>query len=241
MDIAKKAKHPIGLSSGQDSSEQTRQRLIAVAADVFSELGYKAASTRAIVELAETNLASIPYYFGSKRGLYHAAAEYIGSNLASRFGPACERAWRELLQEKQNHQEMLQKFTNFVVNVTEVVWGPDAPQSWGRFVYREQLDSSEAFDILYANFMPVFEVGFEYVSRLTKWPATAPETRIQFMAVLAMVRLTCVDRASVLRHTGWKSFGDEEVRLVTRVLGCNMQALFNQRRDAISPDKTVMF
>jgi TetR/AcrR family transcriptional regulator, regulator of cefoperazone and chloramphenicol sensitivity len=213
-------------STCQERSEHTRQRLIAVAAEVFSELGYGAASTRAIVEEAETNLASIPYYFGSKRGLYNAAAEYIGSNLASRIRPACELAWRELLQEEQNHQETLQKFTDFIVNVTEVVWGLDTPMPWGRFVDREQLDPSEAIDILYAKFMPVVELGSEYVARLTKWPATAAETRIQFLAIMAMVRVICVDRASVLRNTGWGTIGKEEIKIIDEVVRRNMQALF---------------
>ena len=51
--------------------------------EVFSDLGFEAASTRTIVERAQANLVSIPYYFGSKLGLYHAAAEYIGSNIGS--------------------------------------------------------------------------------------------------------------------------------------------------------------
>jgi len=228
MAISERAKCSIERSSCQDRGKQTRQRLIKVAAEVFSELGYRDASTRAIVEEAETNIASIPYYFGSKRGLYDAVAEYIGTNLASRFRPACEQAWRDLLQEERNHQETLQNFTHFIFNVTEVVCGPDTPQSWARFIYREQLDHFEAFDILYAKFMPVFELGFGYVSRLTKRPATAAETRIQFLAVMAMVRLTCVDRFTVLRNTGWTSFGEAEIRLVTGVLSRNIEALFKQ-------------
>ena len=66
--------------------------------EVFSELGFEAASTRTIVERAHANLVSIPYYFGSKLGLYHAAAEYIGSNIAERFRPACDRARQGLLR-----------------------------------------------------------------------------------------------------------------------------------------------
>ena len=67
-----------------------------MAVEVFSELGFEGASTRTIVERAQANLVSIPYYFGSKLGLYHAAAEYIGSNIAERFRPACERARQRL-------------------------------------------------------------------------------------------------------------------------------------------------
>ncbi len=46
------------------------------------------------------------------------------------------------------------------------------------------------------------------------------------MAILAMVKFTRVDRASVLRNMGWKSFGKEETRIVTEMLRRDMQALF---------------
>jgi TetR/AcrR family transcriptional regulator, regulator of cefoperazone and chloramphenicol sensitivity len=215
-----------GRSACQDRSERTRQRLIEVAVEVFSELGYEAASTRTIVARAQTNLVSIPYYFESKLGLYHAAAEYIGSKIAERFGPACERARQGLLEPGLSHQELLQKFTELIVEFAGIMLGSETPRSWGQFIYREQFDPSGAFEILHARFAPLLEVGFEYVSRLTGRPAEAAETRIQFMAILAMVKFTRVDRASVLRSTGWKSFGEQEAAIVTAMLRQNMQALF---------------
>src|ERR1035438_9446251 len=85
-------KSAFGRSACQDRSERTRQRLIEVAVEVFSDLGFEGASTRTIVERAQANLVSIPYYFGSKLGLYHAAAEYIGSNIVERLSPVHDRA-----------------------------------------------------------------------------------------------------------------------------------------------------
>jgi AcrR family transcriptional regulator len=215
-----------GRSACQDRSERTRQRLIEVAVEVFSDLGYEAASTRTIVERAQANLVSIPYYFGSKLGLYHAAAEYIGSNIVERFRPACEHAREGLLKSGLTHDETLQMFTEFIVEFAHIMLGAETPSSWGQFIYREQFDPTEAFEIIHTKFLPMLEVGFEYVSRLTKQPAEAPETRIQFMAILSMVKFTRVDRASVLRTMGWKSFGEEETRIVENMLRHNMHALF---------------
>ena len=221
-----KTKQPNGRSACQDRSERTRQKLIEVAVEVFSDLGFEAASTRTIVERAHANLVSIPYYFGSKLGLYHAAAEYIGSNIAERFRPACERARQGLQQPGLTHTETLKMFTEFIVEFAHIMLGADAPESWGQFIYREQFDPSAAFEILHAKFMPLPDVGFEYVSRLTGQPANAPETRIQFMAVLSMVKFTRTDRASVLRSMGWKSFGEAETKVLENMLRHNMHALF---------------
>jgi AcrR family transcriptional regulator len=200
--------------------------LIEVAVEVFADRGFEAASTRTIVERAQANLVSIPYYFGSKLGLYHAAAEYIGSNISERFRPACERARVALAQPGLTHAETLRMFTKFVEEFAHIMLGMDAPNCWGQFISREQFDPSDALEILRTHFAVLLDVGFEFVSRLTGQPAEAPETRIQFLAILSMVKFTRTDRASVLRTMGWKSFGDEETRAVVDVLKSNIQALF---------------
>ena len=136
------------------------------------------------------------------------------------------RARQGLLAGKQTHAEILRKFTEFIVEFAQVMLGADTPFSWGQFIYREQFDPTEAFEIIHAKFEPMRNVGFEYVSRLTKRPVDAPETRIQFMAILSMIKFTRVDRALVLRTMGWKSFGEEETRIVAEMLRRNMHALF---------------
>lgn len=48
----------------------TRQKLLIAGAEVFSERGYHAATTREICDKAQSNLAAIHYHFGDKQGLY---------------------------------------------------------------------------------------------------------------------------------------------------------------------------
>jgi AcrR family transcriptional regulator len=52
------------------SHEETRWRVLQAAMEVFSEVGYHAATTRAICARAGVNLASIHYHFGDKAELY---------------------------------------------------------------------------------------------------------------------------------------------------------------------------
>ena len=53
--------------------EQTRNRILDAAEDLFSANGYSATSVRAIAQQAGVNLAAAHYHFGSKRGLVAAA------------------------------------------------------------------------------------------------------------------------------------------------------------------------
>jgi AcrR family transcriptional regulator len=74
-------------------SEQDRQtRILDAAENAIAELGFAGASLRHIVLEAQVNLATVYYYFGSKRGLMEAV-------LKRRFGPL-----------RQEHLALLRQF-----------------------------------------------------------------------------------------------------------------------------------
>ena len=74
-------------------AEQDRQtRILDAAENAIAELGFAGASLRHIVLEAQVNLATVYYYFGSKRGLMEAV-------LKRRFGPL-----------RQQHLALLQHF-----------------------------------------------------------------------------------------------------------------------------------
>jgi AcrR family transcriptional regulator len=70
----------MGVPAGVDQAAEpapasagVRERILDVAQALFAENGYAGASTRAIAQGAEVNLAQLHYYFGAKRDLYKAA------------------------------------------------------------------------------------------------------------------------------------------------------------------------
>jgi AcrR family transcriptional regulator len=69
----------------------TRDRLVAVAEELFATRGIDAVSVRDITEAARANTASVNYHFGSKRGLIDAIVE--------RRAEALGRRRAELLEE----------------------------------------------------------------------------------------------------------------------------------------------
>lgn len=56
--------------------DDTKQRLINAAGEMFAEKGYEAASIRDICQRAEANLAAVNYHFGEKRQLYVTAVRH---------------------------------------------------------------------------------------------------------------------------------------------------------------------
>lgn len=58
-----------------DLPENTRDRLLAAAREVFAESGFKGATVREICRRAEVNVAAVNYHFNGKEALFMAALE----------------------------------------------------------------------------------------------------------------------------------------------------------------------
>ncbi len=56
--------------------EQTRERLVEAAREVFSQQGFQGATVREICRLADANVAAVNYHFGSKDGLFAEALNF---------------------------------------------------------------------------------------------------------------------------------------------------------------------
>lgn len=69
----------------------TRDRILAVARDLFTSRGYDAVSVRDIVTAAQVNLGAITYHFGSKEALYHAAIASIAEPFAAKLAEIAAR------------------------------------------------------------------------------------------------------------------------------------------------------
>jgi AcrR family transcriptional regulator len=59
-----------GTAAADDSTADTRERLLDTAEELFARKGYSGTSVRDITATAGSNLAAVNYHFGSKHGLY---------------------------------------------------------------------------------------------------------------------------------------------------------------------------
>lgn len=63
----------------------TREALLEAAAEVFSEVGFRAATVREICQRARANIAAINYHFGDKEALYLAVLRYTQDQAYKEF------------------------------------------------------------------------------------------------------------------------------------------------------------
>jgi AcrR family transcriptional regulator len=102
--------------------EETRRRILSTALEMFAEQGYDATSTRLLADRAGVNLPAIPYYFGSKEGLYRAVVTYCLEQSEAFLAPVTHKALA-LLEKKDAPADALidalcEIFERFVVLVS---------------------------------------------------------------------------------------------------------------------------
>lgn len=202
----------------QQRGEDARRRLIEAGIEIFGIYGFEAASTRQITEKAGVNLAAIPYYFGSKEGLYRAVAESI----ASEDEPAASTAQRieALLKDTQpSREEALRLLQELLDALAIIVIADNGKEHYNRFILRELLAPSSAFDILYENFLlRILRPCTILIGQLTNKPSDDPECGVRAFAMLGQILVFRTVRAAVSRRLNWLEFTEERVNLIRSII-----------------------
>lgn len=116
-------------------ADDTRGRLLATAAEVFAEEGYRDASVRTICERADANVSAVKYHFGSKAELYRAVWDRAASDMIS--GEAMP-----LLEEADSPADALRTFMAWFMRLV-LLQKAKHPVA-GRLLAHETVDPTEA-------------------------------------------------------------------------------------------------
>src|SRR6195952_3680557 len=145
-----------------ERSDDTKTRLLLAAIEVFGRHGFEAASTRILAEAADVNLQSIAYYFDSKEGLYLAVAQHIVERIQGRVRPLIEHVHTQLAghgpMKRVPREEARDLLQGVLTNMARLFLHEESAP-WARFMIREQMDPTAAFDIVYARVLsPMLEM-----------------------------------------------------------------------------------
>lgn len=102
-----------------DADPSTRDRILDVALEAFSQLGFDGASTRAIASGAGVNQGLIPYYFGTKDALWREAVDHAFGLLDAVMARIAEHAGR--LSGRERLALMIRRYVHFVATHPEFV------------------------------------------------------------------------------------------------------------------------
>jgi len=130
-------------------SDDTRQRLLEAAGEVFAEHGFRNATIQEICRRAKANIAAVNYHFGDKEQLYSAVLEYAESCTLTEFPPttASERG----LSAEDRLRNHVRGFLLRILDEGRSAW-------FGKLVTREMAEPTPLLDrLVREKFRPVHD------------------------------------------------------------------------------------
>lgn len=214
----------------QDRGMETRQKLIDAALDIFGRQGFDGATTRQIADRAGTNLAAIKYHFGSKEALHVAVAEHIVARISALVGPALASA--NMPEVVATPEAARKGLARLIDTFAETLLGEAEAEQWARYIVREQMQPTQAFEVIYRFTGAAHELGTRLVAAALGAKPDAEDTRLRVFAFMGQVLVFRVAQALVLRKMGWQAVGDGERENIKRIVTSQINAVLDAEAGA---------
>ena len=212
------------------SPDRTRERILDAALDLFGERGLTGTTVRDIAGAAKVNVAAISYHFGGKDELYRAVAQTVIGGVEARVRG---RAAALLDTPPTSPADALEALQTLFETVIDVIVGPAEMRRVARFIIREQMQPTAAFEVLFGTMSRIHGAASGLLGMATAREPDAPETRLRVFTLLGQVLVFRVAEAVVLRRMGLDSYDEaflaEVKALVRRNVGAVVAAA---RQDA---------
>jgi AcrR family transcriptional regulator len=208
----------------QSRGEDTRRRLVDAAIDAFGTFGYEGTSTRLLAERAGTTLPAIPYYFGSKEGLFRATIEHIAQRMGERMAPIGAQAAATLARKNASRKDLLETLGQILDAFVALMLGGENPERRRRFIARVEIERGAALEPLHESIQRwIVAPSTALVGRLLNQSPKNQATLLRTLAILGQVSVFC--HLGARRVLGWEEMSENRMSAV--------QTLVRQNADAI--------
>ncbi|MGD9638009.1 MAG: CerR family C-terminal domain-containing protein [Alphaproteobacteria bacterium] len=221
----KSSKALVSFGKGQ---KDTKYKLIIAGINLFGEYGYKGTSTRMLTNYAKVNLASIPYYFGSKEQLYKAVIEYIVDRIVDNTGSVRDELKYILNQPQPDLLKAKQLFKSIIEKIVAMFVETDDTKSWLQIMLREQSNPSPAFEIVYSRqIKPMQELITTMIGLCTQINPESDEAKVRCQAFIGQILGFFVARSSFMRQMGTKKLNESQIEIIHKVILAHTEACLN--------------
>jgi AcrR family transcriptional regulator len=212
----------------QDRGAETRQRLLLAALDAFGRFGFEGASTRDMAKRAEANLAAIVYHFGSKEALHRAVAEYVAQKMAAHTGASVAAAAAALKGPTPDRPTARRLLQQIVDDHLAAMLGESESELWGRFIRREQMEPSSAFDAIHDFIMHSQMTTTHLVAILLGLDPHSDEATLRAYAVDGQYLIFFIAQPIVLKRLGRQTLLPEDHEAVRAIVTRNIDVLVGE-------------
>jgi AcrR family transcriptional regulator len=209
-------------------------RLLDTAIDQFGRKGIDGTSTRAIAAAAGTTMSSITYHYGGKHGLYLAAARHIADQMGERMAPVLA-ASESQSRDQKGADAALPALLTIIDRFVEVMVHPESA-AWARFIVREQMEPTDAFDVLYAGMMGrLVDHLAGLIVRIGRGQCDPADARLKTVAIVGQALVFRVARATVLRATGWTDVDAAGAAAIRSIVRAHTNAILTKTVGDLRP------
>ncbi len=187
----------MALASEESSEEGPRERILDAALDLFGERGLTGTTVRDIAGRAKVNVAAISYHFGGKDELYRAVAGTVIGNIEARVR---HRIAHLLDRTPNNPAAALAALEEFVGTLVDVIVGPEEMRRVARFIIREQMQPTFAFEIFFAMLSQFHGAGTRLFATAAGLDPEAEETKLRVFLMIGQVLFLRIAETAVLRR-----------------------------------------
>ena len=202
----------------ESTQAKTRQQLIAAAADVFAEVGFRAATVRAICDRAGANVAAVNYHFGDKEKLYLEVLRFTQEQALEKYPTNLG------LKGDASPELRLKAFiSSFLFRIFD-----DGPIAWhGKLMSREMIEPTAALDALVdEKIRPQAQQLSAIIRALLGPSATLKQARLCGMSVVSQCLFYHHCRPVVSRLFPGQKFGRKDIEdLAEHITGFSIAAI----------------
>jgi AcrR family transcriptional regulator len=197
----------------------TRRRLLDAGLTQFAHAGFDGANVRAIAAAAGANVAAVNYHFGGKQEFYLAVARHVVDEIRASVWPDGIPALEPARAAAIPAAEARGVLHGVVTRAARILVASPEADRWARFIVREQLEPTAAFDILYDGVLGhVYDLVGPLVARLLGQDPASPEARLEMFSLVGQALVFRFARAAVQRRLGWAAIGESEADAIVAQL-----------------------
>jgi AcrR family transcriptional regulator len=214
------------------SKEDSRRRLLQAAAEVFTEVGYKDGSVRAICQRAKVNVAMVKYHFGDKRGLYGEVIRFV-SDVDTR-----RNLQEQAKKETKSPEEALRLAIHMVLH--RLITQPSASNLHLRLILNELSRPSPAItDELQAAMQSLYDEFRSLVGSILNLPKNDLRTRLSTHSVLGQMAYYVHARAVLERVWPEMTMSTKQIETIAdHIADFSMSALNTSARTSQACSRT---
>ena len=217
------------LGISRETADGTRERILDAALDLFGERGPTGVTVRDIASRAKVNVAAISYHFGGKEELYRAVAEMVIGSIEARLR---HRMATLLDQPPSDPEAALAALETLAVTMVDVIVGPEEMRRVARFIIREQMQPTAAFEVIFSVMTRMHGAGTRLFATAAALDPDARETQLRVFLLIGQVIFLRIGEEAIRRRLGLPRYDDEFLTGVKKLIQQNVRAMVAAAKEA---------